>query len=78
MALAGALDQIAAEVAVVEGNPHEIGEKEDEQLFRRNNGTCTMYQQAALEFVCSKGLKNTVMWCTIRPEPAQPRYTVSI
>jgi hypothetical protein len=31
-----------------------------------------MYEQAGFEFVRSKGLKNTVMRRTIRPEPAQP------
>jgi GNAT superfamily N-acetyltransferase len=55
VALAGALDLIAAQGGgVVEGYPHEIGEK------RMNNsavynGTRTMYEQAGFEFVRSKG-----------------------
>ena len=67
VALAGALDQIAAQGGgVVEGYPHEIGEKRMNNSFVYN-GTRTMYEQAGFEFVRSKGLKNTVMRRTIRP-----------
>ena len=67
VALAGALDQIAAQGGgVVEGYPHEIGEKRMSNSFVYN-GTRTMYEQADFEFVRSKGLKNTVMRRTIRP-----------
>ena len=67
VALAGALDQIAAQGGgVVEGYPHEIGEKKMSNSFVYN-GTRTMYEQAGFEFVRSKGLKNTVMRRTIRP-----------
>ena len=67
VALAGALDLIAAQGGgVVEGYPHEIGEKRMNNSFVYN-GTRTMYEQAGFEFVRSKGLKNTVMRRTIRP-----------
>jgi len=67
VALAGALDQIAAQGGgVVEGYPHEIGEKRMSNSFVYN-GTRTMYEEAGFEFVRSKGLKNTVMRRTIRP-----------
>ena len=66
VALAGALDQIAAQGGgVVEGYPHEIGEKRMSNSFVYN-GTRTMYEQAGFEFIRSKGLKNTVMRRTIR------------
>jgi GNAT superfamily N-acetyltransferase len=67
VALAGALDLIAAQGGgVVEGYPHEIGEKRMNNSFVYN-GTRTMYEQAGFEFVRSKGMKNTVMRRTIRP-----------
>ena len=67
VALAGALDQIAAlGGGVVEGYPHEIGEKRMNNSFVYN-GTRTMYEQAGFEFVRSKGMNNTVMRRTIRP-----------
>lgn len=66
-ALAGALEQIAAlGGGVVEGYPHEIGEKRMNNSFVYN-GTRTMYEDAGFEFVRSKGLKNTVMRRTIEP-----------
>jgi GNAT superfamily N-acetyltransferase len=50
VALAGALDQIAAQGGgVVEGYPHEIGEKRMSNSFVYN-GTRTMYEQAGFEF----------------------------
>jgi GNAT superfamily N-acetyltransferase len=67
VALAGALDQIAAQGGgVVEGYPHEIGEKRMNNSFVYN-GTRAMYEQAGFEFVRSKGMKNTVMRRTIGP-----------
>ena len=67
VALAGALDQIAAQGGgVVEGYPHEIGEKRMNNSFVYN-GTRPMYERAGFEFVRSKGMKNTVMRRTIRP-----------
>ena len=67
VALAGALDLIAAQGGgVVEGYPHEIGEKRMNNSFVYN-GTRTMYEQAGFEFVRSKGMKNTVMRRTIQP-----------
>lgn len=67
MALAGALDQIAAQGGgVVEGYPHEIGEKRMSNSFVYN-GTRTMYEEAGFEFVRAKGMKNTVMRRTVQP-----------
>jgi hypothetical protein len=67
VALAGALDLIAARGGgVVEGYPHEIGEKRMSNSFVYN-GTRTMYEEAGFEFVRSKGLRNTVMRRTVRP-----------
>ncbi len=67
MALAAALDQIAEQGGgVVEGYPHEIGEKRMSYSFVYN-GTRTMYEQAGFEFVRSKGMKNTVMRRAVRP-----------
>lgn len=61
VALAGALELIAAQGGgVVEGYPHEIGEKRMNNSFVYN-GTRTMYEAAGFEFVRPKGLKNTVM-----------------
>lgn len=66
-ALAGALDLIAARGGgVVEGYPHEIGEKRMNNSFVYN-GTRTMYEQVGFEFIRSKGLKNTVMRRTVGP-----------
>nr|WP_156250543.1 GNAT family N-acetyltransferase [Pseudactinotalea terrae] len=65
VALAGALDLIAAQGGgVVEGYPHEVGEKRMSNSFVYN-GTRTMYEQAGFEFIRSKGLRNTVMRRTI-------------
>jgi GNAT superfamily N-acetyltransferase len=67
VALAGALDLIAAQGGgVVEGYPHETGEKRMSNSFVYN-GTRTMYEQAGFGFVRSKGMKNTVMRRTIQP-----------
>lgn len=61
VALDGALAQIAeAGGGVVEGYPHEIGEKRMNNSFVYN-GTRTMYEDAGFEFIRSKGLRNTVM-----------------
>lgn len=67
VALSGALDLIAAQGGgVVEGYPHETGEKRMSNSFVYN-GTRTMYEQAGFGFVRSKGMKNTVMRRTIQP-----------
>lgn len=67
VALAAALDLIAAQGGgVVEGYPHEIGEKRMSNSFVYN-GTRTMYEEAGFEFVRSKGMKNTVMRRTVAP-----------
>jgi GNAT superfamily N-acetyltransferase len=67
VALAGALDLIAAQGGgVVEGYPHETGEKRMSNSFVYN-GTRTMYEQAGFGFVRTKGMKNTVMRRTIQP-----------
>ena len=50
---------------MVEGYPHEIGEKRMNNSFVYN-GTRAMYEQAGFEFIRSKGMKNTVMRRTIR------------
>lgn len=65
VALAGALDLIAAQGGgVVEGYPHEVGEKRMSNSFVYN-GTRAMYEEAGFEFVRPKGLKNTVMRRTV-------------
>lgn len=67
VALAGALDLIAAQGGgVVEGYPHEVGEKRMSNSFVYN-GTRTMYEEAGFEFVRAKGMKNTVMRRTVAP-----------
>ncbi len=67
LALAGALDLIAAEGGgVVEGYPHEIGEKRMSNSFVYN-GTRTMYEEAGFEFIRPKGLRNTVMRRVVDP-----------
>ena len=67
VALTGALDLIAAHGGgVVEGYPHEVGEKRMNNSFLYN-GTRTMYEEAGFEFVRAKGLKNTVMRRTVPP-----------
>jgi GNAT superfamily N-acetyltransferase len=67
VALAGALDLIAAQGGVVvEGYPHEIGEKKMNNSFVYN-GTRAMYEEAGFTFVRPKGLKNTVMRRTVEP-----------
>lgn len=65
VALAGALELIAAAGGgVVEGYPHEIGEKRMNNSFVYN-GTRAMYEQAGFAFVRAKGMKNTVMRRTV-------------
>lgn len=65
IALAGALDLIAAQGGgVVEGYPHEVGEKKMNNSFVYN-GTRTMYENVGFEFVRPKGLRNTVMRRTV-------------
>ena len=67
VALNGALDLIAEQGGgVVEGYPHEIGEKRMNNSFVYN-GTRRMYEQAGFDFVRPKGLKNTVMRRTVQP-----------
>ncbi|MFX4273888.1 GNAT family N-acetyltransferase [Propionibacteriaceae bacterium Y1685] len=64
-ALQGALDQIATHGGgIVEGYPHEIGEKRMNNSFVYN-GTRTMYEEAGFEFIRPKGLRNTVMRRTV-------------
>lgn len=65
VALAGAIDQIASlGGGVVEGYPHEIGEKRMNNSFVYN-GTRTMYEEAGFAYVRAKGLRNTVMRRTV-------------
>jgi GNAT superfamily N-acetyltransferase len=67
VALAGALDLIAAEGGgVVEEYPHEVGEKRmsNSHLY---DGTRAMYEEAGFEFVRPKGMKNTVMRRMVQP-----------
>lgn len=67
VALVGALGLIAAQGGgVVEGYPHEIGEKRMNNSFVYN-GTRAMYEEAGFDFIRSKGLKNTVMRRTVAP-----------
>jgi len=69
VALDAALDLIAAQGGgVVEGYPHEIGEKRMNNSFVYN-GTRAMYEEAGFVFVRPKGLKNTVMRRTVEPRP---------
>ncbi len=64
-ALDGALDLIAAAGGgVVEGYPHEVGEKRMSNSFVYN-GTRAMYEAAGFAFVRPKGLRNTVMRRTV-------------
>ncbi len=66
-ALAGALELIAAQGGgIVEGYPHEVGEKRMNNSFVYN-GTRAMYEQAGFEFIRTKGLKNTVMRRVVAP-----------
>lgn len=65
IALTGALDLIAdSGGGVVEGYPHEIGEKRMNNSFVYN-GTRAMYEEAGFEFIRPKGMKNTVMRRTV-------------
>ena len=67
VALAGALDMIAGlGGGVVEGYPHEVGEKRMSNSFVYN-GTRGMYEDAGFEFIRPKGLRNTVMRRTVEP-----------
>ena len=68
VALSGALDLIAAQGGgVVEGYPHEIGERRMNNSFVYN-GTRAMYEQAGFEFVRAKGMNNTVMRRVVQPD----------
>jgi hypothetical protein len=78
VALAGALDQIAAQGGgVVEGYPHEIDEKRMSNSFVYN-GTRTMYEQAGFAFVRSRGRRTPS--CAARsgrPEPAHRSWVAA-
>jgi GNAT superfamily N-acetyltransferase len=64
-ALRGALDLIAeAGGGVVEGYPHDIGEKKVSASFLYN-GTRTMFEKAGFAYDRSKGEKNCVMTITV-------------
>jgi GNAT superfamily N-acetyltransferase len=66
VALEGAIDLIAADGGgVVEGYPHDVGDKRMSPSFLYN-GTRELYERAGFEFVRPKGLKNTVMRRTVR------------
>jgi GNAT superfamily N-acetyltransferase len=67
VALRGALDLIArAGGGVVEGYPHEIGEKKMSASFLYN-GTRGLYERAGFEYVRPKGLRNCVMRRMVKP-----------
>ncbi len=65
LALGGALDLIAAAGGgVVEGYPHEVGEKRMSSSFLYN-GTRGLYERHGFDHVRAKGLRNTVMRRTV-------------
>ena len=67
VALHGALDVIAqAGGGVVEGYPHELGEKKLSSSFLYN-GTRAMYERAGFTYIRSTGLRNCVMRRTVEP-----------
>lgn len=69
VALRGALELIArAGGGVVEGYPHEIGEKKMSSSFLYN-GTRGLYERAGFEYVRPKGLRNCVMRRAVNPAP---------
>lgn len=73
VAMRGALDLIAREGGgVVEGYPHEVGEKKMSSSFLYN-GTREVYERVGFTYIRPKGLRNCVMRRTVGPvgEPAQ-------
>jgi GNAT superfamily N-acetyltransferase len=67
VALRGALELIArAGGGVVEGYPHEIGEKKMSSSFLYN-GTRGLYERVGFQYVRPKGLRNCVMRRSVGP-----------
>ena len=67
VALHGALELISrAEGGVVEGYPHEVGEKKMSSSFLYN-GTRGLYERAGFDYVRPKGLRNCVMRRAVGP-----------
>ena len=67
VALRGALELIArAGGGVVEGYPHEVGEKKMSSSFLYN-GTRGLYERVGFEYVRPKGLRNCVMRRSVDP-----------
>jgi GNAT superfamily N-acetyltransferase len=67
VALRGALELIGrAGGGVVEGYPHEIGEKKTSSSFLYN-GTRGLYERVGFEYVRPKGLRNCVMRRSVDP-----------
>lgn len=67
VAMRGALDLIArAGGGVVEGYPHEIGEKKFSSSFLYN-GTRGVYERVGFTYIRPKGLRNCVMRRTVEP-----------
>ena len=72
VALHGALDLIAQSGGgVVEGYPHEVGEKKMSSSFLYN-GTRNLYERAGFTYIRPKGLRNCVMRRTVEPAPERP------
>ena len=70
VALRGALDLIAqAGGGIVEGYPHEVGEKKMSSSFLYN-GTRGLYERAGFTYIRPKGLRNTVMRRRVEPTRA--------
>jgi GNAT superfamily N-acetyltransferase len=70
VALRGALDLIAqAGGGIVEGYPHEVGEKKMSSSFLYN-GTRELYERAGFTYIRPKGLRNTVMRRRVEPSMA--------
>jgi GNAT superfamily N-acetyltransferase len=70
VALRGALDLIAqAGGGIVEGYPHEVGEKKMSSSFLYN-GTRGLYERAGFTYIRPKGLRNTVMRRRVEPAMA--------
>ena len=69
VALRGALDLIAqAGGGVVEGYPHEVGDKKLSSSFIYN-ATRAVYERAGFTYIRPKGLRNCVMRRTVAPAP---------
>jgi GNAT superfamily N-acetyltransferase len=67
LALRGALELIArAGGGVVEGYPHEVGEKKMSSSFLYN-GTRSLYERVGFQYVRPKGLRNCVMRRSVGP-----------